>query len=403
MSAEHAKKIEPDGKRAVTMEKIVNLCKRRGIVFPTSDIYGGLGSTYDYGPLGVELKRNVKEAWWREMVQRRSDIVGLDSAIFQHPRTWEASGHLESFTDPLVDCKQCKLRFRADHVVGPRCPECGGELTEARQFHLMFKTFMGPVEDTASIVYLRPETAQGIFANFENLIDTQRLKLPFGVAQIGKSFRNEITPQNFIFRTREFEQMEMEFFIKPDAAEEAKWYEYWVDFRVNWHIRFGVKPEHLRRRAHEKDELSHYSSGTTDIEFLYPFGWGELEGVAKRGSFDLDQHAKFSGRDLTYFDEETKTRYRPWVVEPALGVDRSMLAFLLDAYDEDVVEGEERIVLRLDARLAPTKVAIFPLLRKGGQPEKAHAVRESLMPYFTTAYDQAGSIGRRYRRQDEVG
>ncbi len=385
------------------MEKLVNLCKRRGIVFPTSDIYGGLGSTYDYGPLGVELKRNVKEAWWREMVQRRTDIVGLDSAIFQHPRTWEASGHLDSFTDPLVDCKQCKLRFRSDHVDGPRCPDCGGELTESRQFHLMFKTFMGPVEETASIVYLRPETAQGIFANFENLIDTQRLKLPFGVAQIGKSFRNEITPQNFIFRTREFEQMEMEFFIKPDVAEEAKWYEYWVDFRFNWHIRFGVKPEHLRRRAHQKDELSHYSSGTTDIEFLYPFGWGELEGVAKRGSFDLDQHAKFSGRDLTYFDEEAKARYRPWVVEPALGVDRSMLAFLLDAYDEDVVEGEERIVLRLDPRLAPIKAAIFPLLRKGGQPEKAHAVREMLLPYFATAYDQAGSIGRRYRRQDEVG
>jgi len=403
LPADHAKKPEPDGKRAVTMEKLVNLCKRRGIVFPTSDIYGGLGSTYDYGPLGVELKRNVKEAWWREMVQRRTDVVGLDSAIFQHPRTWEASGHLDNFTDPLVDCKQCKLRFRADQVDGPRCPDCGGELTESRQFHLMFQTFMGPVEDTASIVYLRPETAQGIFANFENLIDTQRLKLPFGVAQIGKSFRNEITPQNFIFRTREFEQMEMEFFIKPDVAEEATWYEYWVNFRFNWHIRFGVKPEHLRRRAHDKDELSHYSSGTTDIEFLYPFGWGELEGVAKRGSFDLDQHAKFSGRDLTYFDEETKSRYRPWVVEPALGVDRSMLAFLLDAYDEDVVEGEERIVLRLDPRLAPIKAAIFPLLRKGGQPEKAHAVREALLPYFATAYDQSGSIGRRYRRQDEVG
>jgi glycyl-tRNA synthetase len=385
------------------MEKLVNLCKRRGIVFPTSDIYGGLGATYDYGPLGAELKRNVKEAWWREMVTRRTDVVGLDSAIFQHPRTWEASGHLENFTDPLVDCKSCKQRFRADHVEGPRCPECGGELTQSRQFHLMFKTFMGPVDETASVVYLRPETAQGIFANFENLTDTQRLKLPFGVAQIGKAFRNEITPQNFIFRTREFEQMEMEFFIKPDVAEEAKWYEYWVDFRFNWHVKFGLKPDHLRMRAHEKDELSHYSSGTTDIEFLYPFGWGELEGIAKRGSFDLDQHAKFSGRDLTYFDEETKTRYRPWVVEPALGVDRSMLSFLLDAYDEDVVEGEERIVLRLDPRLAPVKAAIFPLLRKGGQPEKAHAVREMLLPYFTTAYDQAGSIGRRYRRQDEVG
>jgi glycyl-tRNA synthetase len=390
-------------KGQVTMEKLVNLCKRRGIVFPTSDIYGGLGSTYDYGPLGTELKRNVKEAWWREMVQRRTDVVGLDSAIFQHPRTWEASGHLESFTDPLVDCKSCKQRFRADHVEGGRCPECGGELTEARQFHLMFKTFMGPVEDTASIVYLRPETAQGIFANFANLLDTQRLKLPFGVAQIGKSFRNEITPQNFIFRTREFEQMEMEYFIKPDPVEEAKWYVYWVEARVAWFVKYGIAREHLRMRPHGKEELSHYSSGTTDIEYLYPFGWGELEGVAKRGSYDLDQHAKYSGRDLTYFDEDTKTRLRPWVIEPALGVDRAMLAFLLDAYDEDVVEGEERIVLRLDARIAPVKVAVFPLLRKAGQPEKAQAVRELLMPHFTTAYDQAGSIGRRYRRQDEVG
>jgi glycyl-tRNA synthetase len=385
------------------MEKLVNLCKRRGIVFPTSDIYGGLGSTFDYGPLGVELKRNVKEAWWREMVQWRTDVLGLDSAIFQHPRTWEASGHLQNFTDPLVDCKSCKQRFRADHVDGDKCPQCGGELTPARQFNLMFKTFMGPVEETASTVYLRPETAQGIFANFQNLVDTQRVKLPFGVAQIGKSFRNEITTENFIFRTREFEQMEMEFFIRPDRTEEEKWYRYWVEFRYNWHVKYGLKPEHLRRREHGQQELSHYSSGTTDLEFLYPFGWGELEGVAKRGSFDLDQHASASGKDLTYFDEEAKARYRPWVIEPALGVDRAMLCFMLDAYDEDVVENEERIVLRFDARLAPIKVAIYPLLRKAGQPEKAHAVREMLARHFTTAYDQAGSIGRRYRRQDEVG
>jgi glycyl-tRNA synthetase len=390
-------------KNAVTMEKLVNLCKRRGIVFPTSDIYGGLGSTFDYGPLGVELKRNVKEAWWLEMVQWRTDVLGLDSAIFQHPRTWEASGHLQSFTDPLVDCKSCKQRFRADHVKGDKCPECGGELTPARQFNLMFKTFMGPVEETASTVYLRPETAQGIFANFQNIVDTQRVKLPFGVAQIGKSFRNEITTENFIFRTREFEQMEMEFFIKPDQAEEEKWYRYWVEFRYNWHVKYGVKPEHLRRREHGQQELSHYSSGTTDLEFLYPFGWGELEGIAKRGSFDLDQHAGASGKDLTYFDEEAKSRYRPWVIEPALGVDRSMLCFMLDAYDEDVVENEERIVLRLDPRLAPVKVAVYPLLRKAGQPEKAQSVREILSRHFTTAYDQAGSIGRRYRRQDEVG
>ena len=400
MSAENAVQVT---KRAVTMEKIVNLCKRRGIVFPTSDIYGGLGSTFDYGPLGVELKRNVKEAWWREMVQYRSDVLGLDSAIFQHPRTWEASGHLQNFTDPLVECKSCKLRFRADHVEGDKCPECGGVLGEARNFNLMFKTFMGPVEETASVVYLRPETAQGIFSNFDNIVDTQRVKLPFGVAQQGKSFRNEITTENFIFRTREFEQMEMEFFVRPDREEEEKWYRYWVDFRFNWHVKYGIKREHLRAREHATDELSHYSSGTTDIEFQYPFGWGELEGVAKRGSFDLDQHAKFSGKDLTYFDEDTKSRYRPWVIEPALGVDRSMLAFLLDAYDEDVVENEERIVLRLDPRLAPTKVAVYPLLRKQGQPEKAIAVRDALKRHFTVAYDQAGSIGRRYRRQDEVG
>jgi glycyl-tRNA synthetase len=400
LSAENA---VPATKRAVTMEKLVNLCKRRGIVFPTSDIYGGLGSTFDYGPLGVELKRNVKEAWWREMVQYRSDVLGLDSAIFQHPRTWEASGHLQNFTDPMVDCKACKNRFRADKIEGDKCPECGGELTPARNFNLMFKTFMGPVEETASVVYLRPETAQGIFSNFENIVDTQRVKLPFGVAQQGKSFRNEITTENFIFRTREFEQMEMEFFVRPDQAEEEKWYRYWVDFRFNWHVKFGIKGDHLRKREHATDELSHYSSGTTDIEFLYPFGWGELEGVAKRGSFDLDQHAKFSGKDLTYFDEDSKTRFRPWVIEPALGVDRAMLAFMLDAYDEDVVDNEERIVLRLDPRLAPIKVAVYPLLRKAGQPEKAIAIRDALKKHFTVAYDQAGSIGRRYRRQDEVG
>jgi glycyl-tRNA synthetase len=398
-----AEKEVPATERAVTMEKLVNLCKRRGFVFPTSDIYGGLGSTYDYGPLGVELKRNVKEAWWREMVQHRSDVLGLDSAIFQHTRTWEASGHLQNFNDPLVECKACKNRFRADHVQGDKCPECGGELSPARNFNLMFKTFLGPVEETAATVYLRPETAQGIFANFNNIVDTQRVKLPFGVAQQGKAFRNEITTENFIFRTREFEQMEMEFFIKPDRGDEEKWYRYWVDFRLNWHVNFGIKRDHLRAREHATDELSHYSSGTTDIEFLYPFGWGELEGIAKRGSFDLDQHAKFSGKDLTYFDEDAKARYRPWVIEPALGVDRSMLAFLLDAYDEDVVDNEERIVLRLDPRLAPIKVAVYPLMRKLGQPEKAIAIRDALKRHFTVAYDQAGSIGRRYRRQDEVG
>ncbi len=403
MSASQPKEETAGDKRAVTMEKIVNLCKRRGIIFPSSDIYGGLGSTYDYGPLGVELKRNIKEAWWREMVQVRSDVIGLDSAILQHPRVWEASGHLQNFTDPLVDCKSCKQRFRATDLSEMRCPACGGEITESRQFNLMFKTFMGPVEDTASTVYLRPETAQGIFTNFENLVDTQRVKLPFGVAQIGKSFRNEITPGNFIFRTREFEQMEMEFFVKPDPAEEERWFHYWVEQRFNWFTKYGIAPEHLRLREHSQEELAHYSRGTTDIEYSYPFGWGELEGIARRGSYDLDQHAKFSGRDLTYFDEEAKARYRPWVIEPAVGVDRPLLAFLIDAYDEDVVEGEERIVLRLDPRLAPIKVAVFPLLRKGGQPEKAQEVVRMLKRRFMVAYDQAGSIGRRYRRQDEIG
>ena len=404
MSAENAHEAQAAPiERAVTMEKLVNLCKRRGLVFPTSTIYGGLGSTFDYGPLGVELKRNVKEAWWREMVQTRDEVIGLDSAILQHPRTWEASGHLQNFTDPLVDCKACKHRFRADHISGDRCPDCGGELTEARQFNLMFKTFMGPVEDSANVVYLRPETAQGIFSNFANVLDTQRVKLPFGIAQTGKSFRNEITPGNFIFRTCEFEQMEMEYFIKPDAEEEARCFDYWVTERFNWYVKYGIDKDHLRLRPHAKDELSHYSRGTTDVEFLYPFGWGELEGIAKRGSFDLDQHAKFSGKDLTYFDEDAKARYRPWVIEPAAGVDRTMLAFMLDAYDEDVVENEERIVLRLDPRLAPVKVAVYPLLRKGGQPEKAHKVRELLQRNFNVAYDQAGSIGRRYRRQDEIG
>jgi glycyl-tRNA synthetase len=404
LSAEKTVDPPPAGAaRAVTMEKIVNLCKRRGIVFPASEIYGGLGSTWDYGPLGAELKRNVREAWWRAMVTTRTDVVGLDSAILQHPRTWEASGHLQNFTDPLVDCKGCKQRFRADHVQGDRCPECGGELTEARSFNLMFKTFIGPVEDSAGVVYLRPETAQGIFLDFANVVDTQRVKLPFGVAQTGKSFRNEITPGNFIFRTREFEQMEMEFFVKPDPEEEARWFEYWVEERFNWYVGLGVRREHLRLRPHASEELSHYSRGTTDVEYLYPFGWGELEGIAKRGSFDLDQHAKFSGKDLTYFDEEAKTRYRPWVIEPAAGLDRSTLAFLLDAYDEDVVENEERIVLRLDPRLAPVKAAVYPLLRKGGQPEKAQEVLRMLKRHFPVAYDQAGSIGRRYRRQDEIG
>jgi glycyl-tRNA synthetase len=403
LSVSEARPAVPSSKSAATMEKLVNLCKRRGFVFPGSEIYGGLGSAFDYGPLGVELKRNVRDAWWRDMVQRRSEVLGLDAAILMHPRTWEASGHLRNFTDPLVDCKSCKQRFRATDLSDRRCPECGGELTEVRYFNLMFKTFVGPVEDTASTAYLRPETAQGIFVNFANLVDTQRVKLPFGVAQIGKSFRNEITPGNFIFRTREFEQMEMEFFFKPDPAEEERWFDYWVGERFNWFVKYGIKPHQLRLRPHSPAELSHYSRGTTDIEYLFPFGWGELEGIAKRGSYDLDRHSELSGKDLSYYDEEARSRYRPWVIEPALGVDRSLLAFLLDAYDEDVVENEERIVLRLDPRLAPVKVAVLPLLRKAGQPEKALKVRDELNDHFTVFYDHAGSIGRRYRRQDEVG
>lgn len=403
MSVQEARETRAGRESPVTMEKLVNLCKRRGFVFPGSDIYGGVGSTFDYGPLGAELKRNVKEAWWSDMVRRRTDVLGIDAAILMHPRTWEASGHLQNFTDPLVDCKSCKQRFRADDLKGDRCPACGGELTEARRFNLMFRTFIGPLEDEANTIYLRPETAQGIFVNFDNIVDTQRVKLPFGVAQIGKSFRNEITPGNFIFRTREFEQMEMEFFVRPDPAEEEAWFNYWVDYRYNWFLNYGVGRDKIKLRPHAADELSHYSRGTTDLEYLYPFGWGELEGVARRGSYDLDQHAKFSGRDLTYFDEENKARFRPWVIEPALGVDRAMLAFMLSAYDEDEVENETRIVLRLDPRLAPYKAAVFPLLRKGGQPEKAHEVLHLLQRRFMVAYDQAGSIGRRYRRQDEIG
>src|ERR1700751_5991966 len=374
------------------MEKLVSLAKRRGFIFQSSEIYGGTGSVWDYGPLGVELKKNLKDRWWHAMVRARNDIEGLDAAILMHPKVWEASGHVAGFVDPLVDCKNCKKRFRADdpRIKGipgtpdAQCPACGmkGTLSEARQFNLMFKTFMGPVEDSAAVVYLRPETAQGIFLNFANIVDTQRVKIPFGVAQTGKSFRNEITPGNFIFRTREFEQMEMEFFVKPDPAEEARWFDYWVEERFNWYVNYGVRREHLKLRPHEKDELSHYSRGTTDVEYLYPFGWGELEGIAKRGSFDFDQHAQYSGKDLTYFEEEAKTRYRPWVIEPAAGVDRAMLAFMLDAYDEDVVENEERIVLRLDPRLAPIKAAVYPLLRKGGQPEKAQEVLMMLKKHF---------------------
>ena len=384
-----------------TMEKVVNLCKRRGFIFPSSEIYGGLGSTWDYGPVGVELKRNVKEAWWKAVVTGRSDTVGLDASILMHPRVWEASGHVAGFSDPLVECKACHLRFREDHVEGGRCPDCGGELTQPRQFNLMFKTFMGPVEDTASTVFLRPETAQGIFVNFPNVLDTARRKVPFGIAQIGKSFRNEITPGNFIFRTREFEQMEIEYFVKPGEDEEA--FRSWQEDRLRWYVDNGVRAENLRIRPHGSDELAHYAKACVDVEYEFPFGWSELEGIANRGDFDLRRHMEYSGKDMTYFDEADRSRYVPYVIEPSAGVDRPLLAFLVDAYDEEEVEGERRIVLRLDPRLAPFKAGVYPLLRKDGQPERAQEVRDILKEHFPVVYDQAGSIGRRYRRQDEIG
>jgi glycyl-tRNA synthetase len=404
---EAAEETRPD---EVTMDEIVALCKRRGFVFPTSEIYGGLGSTYDYGHYGVLLRNNVKGEWWRAMLQDRDDIVALDSAILQHPRTWEASGHLEGFTDPLVDCRTCKLRFRADKLEDAQCgrepskhpgeaEEC--DLTDARQFNLMFETHVGPVADDASVTYLRPETAQGIFVNFKNVVQFSRRKPPFGIAQIGKSFRNEITTGNFVFRTREFEQMEMEFFVPPDEA--PKWHEIWMEERMRWYTDLGIRPDHLRLREHGPEELSHYSSATSDIEYLFPMGWSELEGIANRGDFDLTQHAKFSGEKLEYFDQETGKRYVPHVVEPAAGVDRAMLAFLVDAYDTDEIEGRRRTVVRLHPRMAPVKAAVLPLVSKAGMPEKAREVFDRLRRRVPAEYDEGGSIGRRYRRQDEIG
>jgi glycyl-tRNA synthetase len=386
------------------MERVVNLCKRRGLVFPSSEIYGGFRSTWDYGPLGVLLKRNVKDAWWRSMVQLRDDIVGLDAAILMAPRVWEASGHVSAFTDPLVDCRNCKERFRADQLpASGACPNCGvkGQFTEARHFNLMFKTHVGPLEDDASVAYLRPETAQGIFVNFQNVQTTTRKKPPFGIAQIGKSFRNEITPGNFIFRTREFEVMEMEFFVPPD--EGPQWLEYWCRERLRWFVDLGITEEQLRLRPHDPDELSHYSAGTFDVEFAYPWGWGELEGIANRTDFDLKQHSEYSGQDLSYYDQDADRRYVPHVIEPALGADRCMLAFLLAAYEEEEVRGEKRTVLRLDPRLAPIKVAVLPLSRNERLVPVADDVAASLRPHFMIDVDSAGSIGRRYRRQDEVG
>ncbi|HXF58072.1 MAG TPA: glycine--tRNA ligase [Actinomycetota bacterium] len=409
------------------METVASLAKRRGIVFPSSEIYGGLRSSWDYGPLGVELKRNIRNAWWRSMVQLRDDIVGLESAIIMSPRVWEASGHVRSFTDPLVECLQCHQRFRADHIPGfhapqsgheadestvdmaarPRCPNCGHDrFTEPRMFNLMFKTHMGPVEDEASVAYLRPETAQGMFVDFVTVQQVSRKKIPFGIAQIGKSFRNEITPGNFIFRTREFEQMEMEYFVEPGTDE--RWFEYWIEERLRWYRDLGIREEKLRVRPHAPDELAHYAKAAADIEYEFPFGWSELEGIANRTDFDLRQHQEASGKDLTYYDQENDRRYLPYVIEPAAGVDRILLVVLLDAYRVDEApsakgEMEKRVVLALHKNLAPIKVAVLPLSRNDLLVPEAKKVHELLKPRWMTAYDDAGAIGRRYRRQDEVG
>jgi glycyl-tRNA synthetase len=385
----------------VDMEKLVSLCRRRGFIFPSSEIYGGLSSCWDYGPLGVELKRNIKEAWWRAVVQQRDDIVGLDASILMHPQTWQASGHVEGFSDPLVECKGCHLRWRADELSADCCPECGGELTEPRLFNLMFKTFMGPVEDEASVVYLRPETAQGMFVNFENVLNTTRKRLPFGIAQIGKSFRNEVTTGNFIFRSREFEQMEIEYFVRPGTDKE--WFDYWVEERLGWYAGLGIKRQNLKLRPHTKEELAHYARSCSDINYLFPMGWAELEGIANRGDFDLVQHAKSSGKTLSYYDEETKEHIVPYIIEPSAGVDRTFLAVLCDAYDEDIAEGEKRVLLHLSPALAPVKAAVLPLSRKEHLASFAREIYADLRQQWMVGYDDAQSIGRRYRRQDEIG
>lgn len=392
------------------MDTIVSLCKRKGFVFQASEIYGGIGNTYDYGPLGVELLRKVRDAWWRRMVTERADVVGLDSAIIQNPQVWVTSGHVGGFSDPLVDCKTCKARFRADKLDEASCPEkpskrpgeCHGELTEPRSFNLMFKTSIGPVEDSGATAYLRPETAQGIFLNFLNVMNSARLKPPFGIAQIGKSFRNEITPGNFVFRTREFEQGEMEFFVPPD--EEEKWYQFWRNERFQWYLDYGIREDKLRLRDHEGDELAHYSRACVDVEYEYPWGWGELEGIACRTDFDLKRHSEASGTDLVYFDPQTKEKYTPFVIEPAGGISRMALTFLIDAYAEEELEKEKRVVLRFHPEIAPTTAGIFPLVKKDGMPEKAHEIEVELRRAgYSTFYDEKGAIGRRYRRQDEAG
>ncbi len=388
---------------AKDLDQIVNLCKRRGFVYPSGEIYGGFRSSYDYGPLGSLMLRNVKDAWIRSMVQQRDDVVLIDAAILGAPQVFEASGHLSNFSDPLVDCTVCKRRFREDQLDDRDCPESKAKcvFTAARAFNLMFQTHAGPVEGEGATVYLRPETAQGMFVNFANVLQTSRMKPPFGIAQVGKSFRNEITPGNFIFRTREFEQMELEFFVPP--SESAKWYEYWCKTRMQWYIDYGIPAEMLRIREHAKDELSHYSAGTSDIEFLFPWGWGELEGVAQRTDYDLKQHAEHSRQKLEYFDQATNERYVPFVVEPAAGVNRTMAAFLLAAYDEDVVNDEPRTVLRLHPRLAPFQIAVLPLSKKETLMPLAKQIYSMLSTRYMCDFDETQAIGRRYRRQDEIG
>jgi len=390
----------------ILMDKIVSLCKRRGFIFQGSEIYGGLANTWDYGPYGVELKNNLKKTWWRSNVYERDDIFGMDAAILMHPKVWEASGHTENFFDLKSDCKACKKRFKSQDIKN-KCPECGGELTESRPFNLMFKTYQGPIEDASSQIYMRPETAQGMFVNFLNILDSKHPKLPFGLAQIGKAFRNEITPGNFTFRTREFEQMEIEYFCRPEEADKV--YEGWVEERFNWYLQLGIKKENLRKRQHSKSELAHYAKACTDIEYRFPFStsgddWSELEGIAIRADFDLKQHSKISGKELMYFDDQKKERFYPYIIEPSGGVDRSVLAVLSDAYHEEEVRGDTRVVLKLSKEMSPTKVAVLPLLRNRPEiVELAGKIAKELKKSMVTVYDDTGAIGKLYRRQDEVG
>lgn len=378
------------------MDKLVSLCKRRGYIFQSSEIYGGLNSCWDYGPLGVELKRNIADIWWRSMTLKRDDVEGIDASILMHPRVWEASGHVQNFTDPLVDCKECKQRFRADQIEDV-CPQCGGELTEPRLFNLMFHTFIGPVQDEANIVYLRPETAQGIYVNFMNVQTACRRKIPFGIAQIGKAFRNEITPGNFVFRTREFEQMEMQYFVKPGSDDE--WLKTWKDIRINWFKELGVNPEKLRLKQHHEKELAHYAKDAYDVEYEFPFGWQELEGIHNRTDFDLKRHTEYSGKPINYFDEEAKERYVPYIIETSVGLNRTLLTCLVDAYREE----EGRVVLSLSPKIAPIKAAIMPLVKRDGMDTIAYDLYNKMRNTFKVFYDVSGSIGRRYRRQDEAG